>query len=87
MSCMSKLEDKLMFMGYIQSYERYRLFKLFANHMIVVQRSLDDPHNKIQNIYVKCCNEEITEQSTIDNLQEAFNERNKDFEKLKKYII
>ena len=31
MSCMSKLEDKLMFMGYIQSYERYRLFKLFAN--------------------------------------------------------
>ena len=28
MSCMSKLEDKLMFMGYKQSYDRYRLFKL-----------------------------------------------------------
>lgn len=84
---MSGLEDKLIELGYELSKDEitktifgHKLNGNFENHIII-------KNNKIVNCYV-CYYEEyyiVKVQQDIDNLQEAFNEMQKDLKILKEY--
>lgn len=80
---MTKLEQKLVELGYEESVLVEHSFKrkLFIDSMIIFV--LNDNETRIEECKIMAIS--IKTQQDIDNLQQAFNEMQKDLEELKKY--
>lgn len=85
---MTKLEEKLIELGYTHRYDSYRqrseFFKSikFSEYYIRITHRLDIniiTESEISTMYV------ITSQQDIDNLQQAFNQLQSDLKELKEY--
>ena len=77
---MTKLEQKLIELGYKQYHDYY--IKRINGYDIWVE-PYNSPFNKIHKMYVYNHNNYIKGQEQIDNLQQAFNEMQKDLGILK----
>ena len=78
---MTKLEQKLSELGYKPYYCCYE--KIVGKISIFVE-PFNEPFTKIHKMYVYNENNYIKRQEQIDDLQQAFNEMQKDLEELKK---
>ena len=86
---MSRLEEKLAVLGYRKRYEPYFYKEITLNSLLFcIYIFIED--NKIFVAKMSIADENIAyptveTQQDIDNIQQAFNEMQKDFEVLKKY--
>ena len=82
---MTKLEEKLIELGYVQTHTNKKVskFKGLCNSVIiciVYDKQLNDITGYIEDVY---CN--IKYQFQIDNIQKAFNQLQQDLKELKEY--
>lgn len=81
---MTKLEEKLIELG----YEQYGDTRLYSKNFLETDKEivivLNYERNEI-NIYKVFCPSSFYKQEQMNNLQQAFNEMQKDLEMLKKY--
>ena len=77
---MTKLEQKLAELGY-KPY--YRCYEKIVGKISIFVEPFNEPFTKIHKMYVYNDNHYIKKQEQLDNLQQAFNEMQKDLEILK----
>ena len=77
---MTKLEEKLVELGY-KPY--YRCYEKIVGKISIFVEPFDELFTKIHKMYVYDDTQYIKRQEQIDNLQQAFNEMQKDLEILK----
>ena len=77
---MPKLEQKLAELGY-KPY--YRCYEKIVGKISIFVEPFNEPFTKIYKMYVYNDNHYIKKQEQLDNLQQAFNEMQKDLEILK----
>lgn len=81
---MTKLEEKLIELGYIKSIFQSRYIKYYKQTYIysLIQLSINNDEIRWHTLD---CNSSFDEQQDIDNLQQAFNEMQKDLKVCKEY--
>ena len=79
---MTKLEEKLIELGYVESIFEYRYIKYYqqTDNYILVQLYSDRKKVKSSSLY---CGMALYKQKDIETLQQAFDEMQKDLEELK----
>lgn len=81
---MTKLEEKLVELGYVQDKLFSNIYKKVENRNIYIMRLNCRNENKLEYGYIEN-NYYIQVQQDIDNLQQAFNQLQQDLQVLREY--